>query len=67
MRARVNFLTEKENILSKKWDKEEGEGRLEGIANTKNSIDEMNDEDKTSKENQKGDVGGRIDLGRKRE
>ena len=36
---RVDFLTEKENILSKKKDKGKGEGRYEGILNKKYSGD----------------------------
>ena len=56
--ARVDLLTEKANILSKKLDKGYVEERSEGISNTKESGGAINDEAKTSEENHKGDVIG---------
>ena len=64
--ARVDFLTEKANILSKKHDKGKGGGKLEGILNTKDSGDQMNKEAKTSEESYKWDVYGKRDSIRER-
>ena len=58
VRATVDSIMEKANILSKKLDKGYVEERSEGISNTKESGGAINDEAKTSEENHKGDVIG---------